>query len=230
MTASTIRTEFEQELESLNEKVLRLGSMVGTAIKLSMQALEKRDEKLARQVIADDQIINKLRYKIEADCLATIAKQQPVASDLRFIIAVMTIVPDLERMGDHAAGIAKIAVEMGNHPPLKPQVDLPRMAVLAQDMLNQSMHAFNIGQDSRAHEIIAMDDEIDALYANVFRELVTFMAKDPETVSRAMYLLFVGHNLERIGDRVTNICERVMFRVSGVVEETPSDPDIVSLD
>ncbi len=230
MTASSIRTEFEQALDKLNDNLLRLSSMVNNSIKLAMQALEQRDEKLARQVIADDRHINKLRYKIEGDCLAMIAKQQPVAGDLRFIIAAMTIVPELERMGDHAAGIAKIAVEIGNHPPLKPLINLPRMAAVAQDMLTQGMHAFNVGDDELARTIIDMDDEVDALYTRIFRELLTFMIEDPETITRAMYLLFVGHNLERIGDRVTNICERVLFRVSGIIEETPGSPDIISIE
>ncbi len=229
MTASTIRAEFEQDLDKLNDSLLRLSSMVNNAIKLAMQALEQRDEKLARQVIADDTRINQLRYKIEGDCLSMIAKQQPVAGDLRFIIAAMTIAPDLERMGDHAAGIAKIAVEMGNHPPLKPLIDLPQMAAIAQDMLTRGMHAFNTGDDELARTTIEMDDEVDALYTRIFRELLTFMIDDPETITRAMYLLFVGHNLERIADRVTNICERVLFRVSGIIEETPSSADVISI-
>ena len=137
MAPTNIRAEFDRELAELNDNVLRLGSMVNEAIGLSMQALKERDQDLARQVIAGDEAINKLRYQLELDALQTIARQQPVASDLRFIVAVMTIAPDLERMGDHAAGIAKIAVEMGNHPPLKPLIDLPRLAGICQTMLSK---------------------------------------------------------------------------------------------
>ncbi len=223
------RIEFEEEMNTMRDEVTRMALMVRTAIKRAMQALETRDENLARQIIADDRRINDLRYQIEADALATIARQQPVAGDLRFIIAVMTIVPELERMADHAAGIAKIAIEMGKEPPLKPLIDLPRMATIAQEMLTGSMRAFNAVDINAAKHIIARDDAVDALYEQVFRELVSYMIEDPHTVTRAMYLMFIGHNLERIADRVTNICERVLFLVEGKVEETPGGTAAISL-
>ncbi len=223
------RIEFEEEMNTMRDEVTRMALMVRTAIKQAMQALETRDENLARQIIADDRRINDLRYQIEADALATIARQQPVAGDLRFIIAVMTIVPELERMADHAAGIAKIAIEMGKEPPLKPLIDLPRMATIAQEMLTGSMRAFNAVDINAAKHIIARDDAVDALYEQVFRELVSYMIEDPHTVTRAMYLMFIGHNLERIADRVTNICERVLFLVEGKVEETPGGTAAISL-
>ncbi len=230
MTPIPIRAEFEEELNKLNNELLRMGSMVNTAIKQAMQALEKRDEGLAHYVVANDAQINALRYQIETDALATIAKQQPVAGDLRFIIAVMTIVPDLERMADHAAGIAKIAIEMGKDAPLKPLIDLPRMAIIAQEMLAESLRAFNTQDTEKAQQIIARDDEVDHLYEQIFRELLSFMIEDPHTVTRAMYLLFIGHNLERIADRATNICERVIFRAEGKIEETPSNPQAISIE
>ncbi len=223
------RAEFENELNAIRSNVTRMALLVNTAIKKAMQALETRDENLARQIIADDRHINDLRFQIEADALATIARQQPVAGDLRLIIAVMTIVPELERMADHAAGIAKIAIEMGKEPPLKPLIDLPRMAAIAQEMLTDSMRAFNAVDTAAAKHIIARDDEVDALYEQVFRELVSFMIEDPHTVTRAMYLLFIGHNLERIADRVTNICERVVFLAEGKIEETPGNDSAISL-
>ncbi len=230
MTLTTIRTEFDRELTDLNDNLLRLGSMVSAAIALSMQALKERNPALARQVIADDTRINQLRYQIEGDCLAMIARQQPVAGDLRFIIAAMTIVPELERIGDHAAGIAKIAVETGNHPPLKPLIDLPRMAEICRTMLNKSLNAFIKGKKKRAGKIMKMDDEIDRLYEQVLRELLSFMMEDPKTVTRAMYLLFAAHNLERIGDRVTNICERTLFRMTGKIKEAAGGTAAISLD
>ncbi len=224
------RIEFEEELTALSNDVTRMALMVNTAVKQAMQALETRDESLARHIIAHDHQINELRYKIEADALATIARQQPVARDLRFIIAVMTIVPELERMADHAAGIAKIAIEMGKEPPLKPLIDLPRMASIAQEMLTDSIRAFNAVDTAKAMEIIARDDEVDRLYEQVFRELVSYMIEDPHTVTRAMYLMFIGHNLERIADRVTNICERVIFLAEGKIEETPGGTTAISFE
>lgn len=229
-TMSGIRTEFEHGLEKLQEDLLILGSMVNTAIDLSIQALKNRDQKLARQVIADDEQINRLRYQIEADCLGLIARQQPVAHDLRTIIAVINIILELERMGDHAAGIAKIAVEMGEHPPLKPLIDLPRMAVICQKMVSESLESFIREKKKLAKKVIKTDDEIDQLYQQIVRELLSFMMEDPHSISRGMYLLFVAHNLERIGDRATNICERALFRVTGKIKETPSGPGVVMLD
>ncbi len=223
------RIEFETELNAMRREMTRMAQMVNTAIEQAMQALEIRDENLARHVIANDRHINDLRYQIEADALAIIARQQPVARDLRFIIAVMTIVPELERMADHAAGIAKIAIEMGKEPPLKPLIDLPRMATIAKKMLADSLQAFNTVDTEKAIEIIARDDAVDRLYEQVFRELVSYMVENPHTVTRAMYLMFIGHNLERIADRVTNICERVVFQAEGKVEETPGNSTAISL-
>lgn len=223
------RTEFEEELAALHNEVTRMAQMTNTAIKQAMQALQTRDEDLARYVINNDRQINALRYQIETNALTTIARQQPVARDLRFIIAVITIVLDLERMADHAAGIAKVAIEMGKEPPLKPLIDLPRMASIAQEMLTDSIQAFNTVDTEKAKIIITRDDEVDQLYEQVFRELVSYMIEDPHTVTRAMYLLFIGHNLERVADRVTNICERVIFQAEGKIEETPGSASAISL-
>jgi phosphate transport system protein len=220
----SIRSAFDQELEELRDNVLRLGSMVDTAISLSIQALRERDQTLARQIIADDEKINELRFKIEEDCLGLIARQQPAARDLRFIAAAMNIVLELERMGDHAAGIATIVLRMGDQPLLKPLIDLPRMTQISQDMLRKSLDVFVSGNPEDALAITTIDDEVDQLYNQIFRELISFMIEDPRTVTRAMYLLFCAHNVERIADRVTNICERVIFMATGQMEEISSEP------
>jgi len=221
----SIRTAFDHELQALRDNLLRLGSMVDTAIGRSMQALKERDQALAQQVISDDEKINQLRFKIEEDCVSLIARQQPAAHDLRFIVSIMNIVLDLERMGDHASGNATIALRMEGQPPLKPLIDLPRMAQISQEMLRASLDAFLAENAQEALSITRRDDQVDELYTQIFRELISFMIEDPRTVTRAMYLLFSAHNLERIADRVTNICERVVFLATGQLLEIPSEPE-----
>jgi len=224
LTVSSIRATFDQELQDLRDNVLRLGSMVDVAINRSIQALKERDRDLADQIVAGDEEINDLRFKIEDDCVSIIARQQPTAGDLRFIVAAMNIALDLERMGDHAAGIATIVLRMVDQPLLKPLVDLPRMAQISQDMLRQSLDALTSRNPELALAITKIDDEVDLLYSQIFRELVSYMIEDPRTVTRAMYLLFCAHNVERIADRVTNICERVIFVATGRMNEISSDP------
>jgi phosphate transport system protein len=213
------RNVFDRHLAEIQEEMLVMAGMVETAIKCSLEALKGRDVELARQVIADDVKINQKRYDAEERCLELIATQQPLASDLRTIVAVLHMIVDLERMGDHAEGIAKIAVILGDEPPLKPYVDLPRMADIASEMLRESLEAFKHRDAEQARAIIDRDDEVDALYDQVYRELLTDMIGDPRTIERATYLIWVAHNLERIADRVTNICERVVFLVTGKIEE-----------
>jgi phosphate transport system protein len=213
------RTSFERHLHELQDDVLVLGSMVEKAIYRSMEALKNRDLELAKQVIADDSEIDRKRFDIEEKCIELIVTQQPVASDLRVIVAVLNIIIDLERIGDHAEGVGKITVMIGNEPPLKPLIDLPRMAQKTGDMLRRSLDAFVSRDAEAARQISKEDDEIDALYDQVFRELLTFMAEDSRTITRATRLIWVAHNLERSADRVTNICERVVFVVTGKMEE-----------
>ena len=196
-----------------------MGSMVEKAIARSMEALKKRNLKLARQVIADDKKINAKRFELEDKCIQLIATQQPMASDLRIIICVFSIITELERIGDHAEGTAKIAIMIGDEPPLKPLIDLPRMAEKTADMLHRSLLAFTNNDADAAKQIAAEDDEIDNLYDQVFRELLIFMTEDPRTITRATRLIWVAHNLERSADRVTNICERVVFAATGKMEE-----------
>jgi len=214
-----VRTSFERHLHELQDDVLVLGSMVEKAIYRSMEALKNRDLELAKQVIADDSEIDRKRFDIEEKCIELIVTQQPVASDLRIIVAVLNIIIDLERIGDHAEGVGKITLMIGNEPPLKPLIDLPRMAQKTGDMLRRSLDAFVNRDAEAARRISKEDDEIDGLYDQVFRELLTFMAEDSRTITRATRLIWVAHNLERSADRVTNICERVVFVVTGKMEE-----------
>jgi phosphate transport system protein len=213
------RTLLERLLAEIQEEMLVMADMVESAIRRSIQALKSRDLDLARQVIADDVKINQKRYNTEERCLELIATQQPLAGDLRTIVAVLYMIVDLERIGDHAEGIAKIVVMLADEPPLKPYIDLPRMADIAVDMLRESLEAFKHRDAERARAVMNRDDEVDALYDQVYRELLTFMITDPHTIERATHLIWVGHNLERMADRVTNICERVIYLVTGKVEE-----------
>lgn len=209
------RKLFEQHLRELQDHVLIMGSMVETAIYRSMDSLKNRDLTLARQIIKDDSLIDHIRYEIEEQCIDLIVTQQPMASDLRIIIAVLNVIVDLERIGDHAEGTAKIAIMIGDEPPLKPLIDLPHMAELTGSMLRRTLQAFINHDAETAAKICTEDDIIDNLYDQVFRELVIFMAEDPRTVTRATRLLWVAHNLERSADRVTNIAERIMYVVTG---------------
>ena len=214
-----MREVYQKKLNEIQDDILFMGSMVEKAILRSMEALKGRNLELAKKIVDDDQKINKKRFDIEEKCIELIATQQPMASDLRIIISVLNIISELERIGDHAEGIAKIALMIGNEPPLKPLIDLPRMAEKTADMLHRSMDAFIHHDIEAAKKIAAEDDEIDNIYDQVFRELLTFMAEDPKTITRATRLIWVGHNLERSADRVTNICERIVFLVTGKMEE-----------
>jgi len=213
------RESFDRHLHELQDEVLVLGSMVEKAIDRSIEALKTRNLELARQLIDDDLKINHKRLDIEGKCIDLIATQQPMASDLRIIVAVLNIIGELERIADYAAGIAKIALMIGDEPPLKPLIDLPRMAQKTAEMLRQSLDAFINRDAESARQICTEDDEVDNLYDQVYRELITFMLEDPRTITRATRLIWVAHNLERSADRVTNICERVVFVVTGKMEE-----------
>jgi phosphate transport system protein len=214
-----IRATFRNKLKEIQNDVLYMGSMVDKAIGCSVEALKRRDISLAHQVIADDININEKRFDIEKDCIQLIATQQPMAIDLRTIISVLNIITELERIGDHAEGIAKIVVMIGDEPPLKPLIDLPRMAEKTRDMLHRSLIAFVNNDAEAARQIAAEDDEIDELHNQVFRELLSFMVEDPRTITRATRLIWVAHNIERSADRVTNICERIVYIVTGKMEE-----------
>ena len=215
-----IRTTFRKRLHDIQQELMAMGGMVEKAISLSIEALKERDLKLAHQIIADDRKINEKRFEIEETCIQLIATQQPMAGDLRTLISVMSVITELERIGDHAEGIAKIVIMIGDEPPLKPLIDIPRMADKTIDMLHRCLESFMNCDEKMARSIAAEDDEVDALYDQVYRELVSYMVEDPKTITRATRLLWVAHNLERCADRVTNICERVVFTVTGKMYET----------
>ncbi len=213
------RATLDQEASAINDDLLRMQKLVDQSILRSVDSLKRRDQTLAQQVIDEDVEINELRFKIEEACLSLIATQQPAASDLRSVIAAMHMVVEMERMADHASGIAKTVIMMGDEPLLKPLVDIPKMAELARDMLRDSLQAYNARDAEKARQIAVRDDDMDGLYRAVFDELVKIMSKTPGSATRATYLLWCAHNLERIGDRVTNIAERVIFVNTGDMQE-----------
>jgi len=219
------RNTFERDLQKLQDEILFLGSLVEDALVESVDGLKQRDLDRARKLIADDRLVNQKRYAIEAEVLELIATQQPMASDLRVLASVLEIATELERIGDYAKGIAKISLMIGEEPLMKPLIDLPRMAEKVHDMLHQSLAAFVQRDVELARTVAAGDAEIDALYNQVYRELLTFIMSDPRTINQATQLLWVGHNLERASDRVTNICERVVFTVTGKMEELEGQDD-----
>jgi phosphate transport system protein len=214
-----VRSSFERQLSEVEEDMLVMAGMVERAIERSIEALKNRDIELARVVIVEDIEINKKRYDTEEKCLELLATQQPMAHDLRTIVAVLHIIVDLERMGDHAEGIAKIAIMLADDPPLKPYIDIPRMAEVATRMLTQSLDAFKRRDVELARKTCDDDDLVDQLYDQVYHELIVFMLNDPRTIERATHITWIAHNLERIADRVTNICERVVYMEQGKYEE-----------
>ena len=216
---ATSRATFDRQLHTLQDETLLLGSMVEKAIELSVDALTRLDADLARRIIDDDKRINAQRYQLEETAVRLIAMQQPLAGDLRLIASVIHIATDLERMGDYAAGIAKIVVMHGDQPPVKPLIDIPRMSEMACSMLRRSLDAFVRRDADAARALVGEDDAVDALYDQVYRELLTYMIEDPKLIQRATWLLWAAHNIERIADRTTNICERVIYMVTGVNED-----------
>ena len=214
-----VRETFDRELQRLQDETLALGSMVENAIIDSVDILKRRDMAGSRRLIAQDRDINAKRFSIEADVLILIATQQPMAGDLRTLAAILDIASELERIGDYAKGIAKVNLLIGEGPLIKPLIDVPRMAEKARDMLHRALDAFARGDTDLAWAIPAEDDEVDSLYDQVYRELITYILADPRVIEQANYLLWVAHNLERAADRVTNICERVVFTVTGELLE-----------
>lgn len=213
------RERFEQELKRLQDELLVLGSMVEQAIIDSVESLKQRDREESQRIINQDRDLNEKRYALETDALTLIATQQPMASDLRTIAAVLSIASELERIGDYAKGIAKINLMIGDEPLLKPLIDVPRMAEKSRDMLHRALDAFAKQDVELAYAVPQEDDEVDGLYNQVYRELLTIIMSNPRTIDQATYLLWVAHNLERAADRVTNICERVIFTATGEMVE-----------
>jgi phosphate transport system protein len=212
-----VREVFEEQIRELLEDLLGMGQMVADSIDSAVQALARQSPDLAQQVIDFDDEINTTQYEIDEKCLVLIATQQPAARDLRSILAVSNIAAELERIGDYAEGIAKLAIKLSDKPLLKPLIDIPRMANEGRRMLMRSLEAFAREDVEAAREVGAADDLVDGLYDQVLRELLVFMMEDPKTITQATYLLWIAHNLERIADRATNIAERVVFFASGQV-------------
>jgi phosphate transport system protein len=213
------RQTLDHELERLQNELLSLGIRVERAIGDSVRILKERDLEAARQLIVDDDEINRLRFAIESAALVLIATQQPMAVDLRTVAAILEIATELERIGDYAKGIAKITIRLGDEPLIKPLVDIPRMADKVREMLRQALKAFLARDVDLARPIPEEDDEIDALYEQVYRELMTHVIAKPTVIDQANHLMWVAHNLERTADRVSNICERVIFTVTGEMME-----------
>ena len=209
------REDFERNLKGLEADVVQLSSRVEKAIFKSIEALKERDITASQKVVDDDDVIDEEQQAIEDRCIDLIALEAPMAGDLRVLIAAMMVANELERMGDYAEGIAKISLSMGNLPPLKPLIDIPRMADKSVDMLRRSTQAFVNRDVESATAVLLADDEVDDIYEQVYRELLTYMMADPSTIQRATYLLWVAHDLERVADRTTNIAERVIYLVTG---------------
>ncbi len=211
----TTRHLFDKSLEELNGKVMQLGTLVNARIDDAINSLSKQDLELANQVVTGDLYINELQSELEENCMLLIATQQPFAKDLRKIVAAFKISINLERIGDLAVDIAKHTIRTGNEGLLKPLVDLPRMAEIVRSMVIKGIEASK-AEDAEAARVMAkMDDDVDHLYNQVFRELLVFMMEDPRTINQATHLIFVGRFLERMGDYCTNIAEEVEYVVTG---------------
>jgi phosphate transport system protein len=225
MRSISPRETFDRQLQQLLDELLVMGSMVEHAVIESVDSLKRRDLGASKKIYDADRYINEKRYEIENNCLTLIATQQPMARDLRFLAAILEIITELERIGDYAKGIARINIRLGDEPLVKPLVDIPKMAEKGLDMLRRSLQAF-VHRDADAARLIPdEDDEIDELYNDIYRELLQIMLNDPRTVDRATYLLWAAHNLERLADRVTNICERIVFVVTGEMMELDRSDD-----
>ena len=213
------REQFQRQIAALQDGVLEMGSMVERAVNRAMQALMDRDVELARHVIDEDKDINAVGYHLQNACISLLAQQAPMAGDLRVIVSVTAIMSDLERMGDHAEGIARIVVIMQDEPLVKPLIDMPIMANRANEMLRNAVQAF-VDQDTEAaYRVGAADEEVDRLYDQIYADLIQVMISDPATIEPSTHLLWVAHNLERIADRATNIAERTVYSATGMLPQ-----------
>ncbi|HLW59889.1 MAG TPA: phosphate signaling complex protein PhoU [bacterium] len=215
----TTRETFDHDLQHLQEDLLRMADLVDDAIRRAVDALQARSLDGVNTVIASDNAIDALHLELEERCLRLMATQQPMAKDLRMIAAIWTMTIDLERMGDHAEDIARITRRAAGQPLLKPLIDIPRMAEMVREMLHDGLDAFVRRDTALAERMAAKDDEVDHLYGQVFRELLTYMIEDPKNIQRATHLLMVAQALERVGDHATNIAERVIYMVTGTLKE-----------
>lgn len=211
------RPQYDRQLIELQDSLLRLASQVEATIGRAVEALKTQDVDEARRIIVDDDTIDRAQYAIEDAALLLIARQAPIAADLRLISAVISIASELERMGDYAEGIAEIVIRGASEPLLKPLVNIPRMAQIAQRMLREALDAFVNRDAEAAHRVGAADNEVDQLTTVIQNELLKVMIREPASSERALHLMFVAHNLERVADRATNIAERLIFLVTGQV-------------
>jgi phosphate transport system protein len=216
---------FDREIEHLKELLLRMGAMVEDAINESIRALLERDTNAAQRVIDSDTAIDQMELEIDQHTIELIAMMQPAAVDLRFVAAAMKITPELERVADLAVDVCERAIELNREPPLKPLLDIPRLARITQDMVRQSLDAFVRRDAVLAREVIARDDEVDLLTEQSFRELLTYMLEDSRNISRAIRLTFIGKYFERMADGATNICEMVVYLAEGKVIKHQHEPD-----
>jgi phosphate transport system protein len=221
----TPRETLDRQTSKLYDQILLLGSMVVNAALDAVDALKHRDHKKANRIYQGDKNVNAKRYKIENDVMVLIATQQPMARDVRKLASIFDVANELERMGDYAKGIARICIIMADQPPIKPLVDIPEMAKITADLLHRALEAFATSNAEIAAQIPREDDTVDALYNKVIRELITYMIADPSVINRANYLMWAAHNLERMADRVTNICERTIYVATGNMEEINSSDD-----
>ena len=209
------RVEYDLGLRALQDRLVSLGGLAKKALDRAVAGFKDRDLDLLRAVVAEDDLIDRERYAIEDRCIDLIATQQPTATDLRVLVTILHVSVELERIGDHAEGIAKIGIRMGGEPPLKPLIDIPRMADKASEMLQGSLDAFVNRDVERARLVSQADDEVDQLYRQIYHELFVYMLQDTKAIERATYLLWAAHDIERIADRATNIAERVVYVVTG---------------
>jgi phosphate transport system protein len=223
------REIIERKLQSLQDDLLVLGSLVEKALSDAVNYLRRRDIKNSQRLIVEDRIINERRYALESDTLAVIATQQPMAIDLRALASILEIATELERMGDYAKGIARINLMLGEGPLLRPLNEIPDMLEQTEEMLHQALDAFVRRDVDLARQIPAMDDEVDALYNKVYRDLIDLIVADHGSTEQANLLLWVAHNLERTADRVTNICERTVFTVTGQAVEMDLEEQLESI-
>lgn len=212
---TVVRQNFDQDLETLRQDLVRMGEIVQVSIKDAVDALAKRDKDLARRVMEGDDVIDRMQVEIEDRCISLIARQQPVATDLRILGTGLKITTDLERIGDHAFDIAKIVLLIGDEPLIKPLVDIPRMAEISQQMLKDSLQAYIKLDIELAEQVCRADDMVDKLYHQVFRELLTYMLEDAKKIKQATQLIFVARYLERIADHSTNVAEWVIYLATG---------------
>ncbi|HEY6186861.1 MAG TPA: phosphate signaling complex protein PhoU [Pyrinomonadaceae bacterium] len=207
----------DRELDALRDRVLLLGGETETALARAMYALVERDSQTAREVLLEDDAIDRLEVEIDGLCIDTIALRQPAARDLRFVISVVKITPILERIADHACNIARVAIDLNDEPQFQPFIDLPGMAEHAASMLRAALDAFTSGDARAARAVIQRDDQIDDLYDRIFHDLINLMVTDPTTTTRAARLLFVAKHIERIADYVTDICELTVYMAEAAI-------------